>query len=161
MCVYFCKGICISGFTAFTTFTAFRSRRSRDRPAALLRLYLELLRLFRKRTAVPAARCRCIAGMPSWPASQRTTGRLEHWEVSDDNGFKCESGFGGFGDMIDLDRLKEALDAYKRDFARHWKNERYKWEAVKHFREHWDPWAGASASDTVISVVRRHVRRTG
>jgi len=57
MCVYFCKGICISGFTAFTTFTAFRSRRSRDRPAALLRLYLELLRLFRKRTAVPAARC--------------------------------------------------------------------------------------------------------
>jgi len=40
--------------------------------------------------------------------------------------------------MIDLERLKEALDAYKRDFAHHWKNERYKWEAVKHFQEHWD-----------------------
>lgn len=55
MCVYFCKGICISGFTAFTTFTAFHSRRSRDRPAALLRLYLELLRLFRKCNAVPCS----------------------------------------------------------------------------------------------------------
>src|SRR5690606_32078848 len=55
MCVYFCKGICISGFTAFTTFTAFRSRRSRDCPVALLRLYLELLRLFRKCNAVPCS----------------------------------------------------------------------------------------------------------
>jgi len=40
--------------------------------------------------------------------------------------------------MIDLEVLKDVLDAYKRDFARRWDEERYKWEAVKHFQEHWD-----------------------
>lgn len=41
--------------------------------------------------------------------------------------------------MFDKDRLKRLLIPYKRDFAgAHWEGERYKWEAVKCFQDHWD-----------------------
>ena len=41
--------------------------------------------------------------------------------------------------MIDLEKLKAVLVDYKRDFvSQQWENERYKWEAVKHFQYHWD-----------------------
>lgn len=41
--------------------------------------------------------------------------------------------------MIDLEKLKAVLIDYKRNFvSQQWKNERYKWEAVKHFQDHWD-----------------------
>ncbi|MEH7483490.1 AAA family ATPase [Neobacillus drentensis] len=41
--------------------------------------------------------------------------------------------------MIDLEKLKAVLVDYKRDFMyKQWENERYKWEAVKHFQELWD-----------------------
>ena len=41
--------------------------------------------------------------------------------------------------MFDAFRLKEVLVEYKRDFvATQWGNERYKWEAVKHFQDNWD-----------------------
>lgn len=41
--------------------------------------------------------------------------------------------------MFDLFRLKEALVRYKQDFvSMEWKNEKYKWEAVKWFQDHWD-----------------------
>lgn len=41
--------------------------------------------------------------------------------------------------MIDLEKLKDVLVDYKRDFvSQQWGNERYKWEAVKHFQDHWD-----------------------
>ncbi|UED72212.1 AAA family ATPase [Brevibacillus sp. DP1.3A] len=41
--------------------------------------------------------------------------------------------------MIDLEKLKAVLVNYKRDFvSQQWKNELYKWEAVKHFQDHWD-----------------------
>ncbi len=41
--------------------------------------------------------------------------------------------------MIDTTKLKEALTAYKNDFAPlTWNEERYKWETVKHFQDNWD-----------------------
>ncbi|MEH7239099.1 AAA family ATPase [Bacillus sp. JJ1562] len=41
--------------------------------------------------------------------------------------------------MINLEKLKAVLVDYKRDFvSQQWENERYKWEAVKHFQDHWD-----------------------
>ena len=41
--------------------------------------------------------------------------------------------------MFDELRLKEALVQYKKDFVpTHWKNEKYKWEAVKYFQDNWD-----------------------
>ena len=41
--------------------------------------------------------------------------------------------------MINKEILRDALAAYKRDFvAFHWKNEQYKWEAIKCFQDNWD-----------------------
>lgn len=41
--------------------------------------------------------------------------------------------------MIDINRLKEVLIEYKKDFVNsQWPNEKYKWEAIKWFQDHWD-----------------------
>ena len=44
--------------------------------------------------------------------------------------------------MIDLNKITPVIDGYKRYFPDHWAdgkyNEKYKWEAVKHFRDNWD-----------------------
>ena len=41
--------------------------------------------------------------------------------------------------MINTDRLKEVLIGYKNDFVNiQWPKEKYKWEAVKWFKDHWD-----------------------
>lgn len=40
--------------------------------------------------------------------------------------------------MIDQLRFQEMLAKYKKNFDANWKHEKYKWEAVKHFRDHWD-----------------------
>lgn len=41
--------------------------------------------------------------------------------------------------MINKERLSEILLMYKNDFKEYiWKDEKYKWEAVKHFQNNWD-----------------------
>ena len=41
--------------------------------------------------------------------------------------------------MFDKTRLQKALVQYKQDFIpKQWKNEKYKWEVVKHFQDNWD-----------------------
>ena len=40
--------------------------------------------------------------------------------------------------MIDLERLKPILEGYKAYFPSHWDDEKYKWEAIKYFQDHWD-----------------------
>lgn len=40
--------------------------------------------------------------------------------------------------IIDVDKLKQVLDGYKEYFPNHWNDEKYKWEAVKHFQDHWN-----------------------
>ena len=40
--------------------------------------------------------------------------------------------------MFNTKKLDEAIAAYKISFPKHWKDEMYKWEAVKYFQEHWD-----------------------
>lgn len=41
--------------------------------------------------------------------------------------------------MFDKFRLKDALIRYKQSFvSTQWSNEKYKWEAVKWFQDHWD-----------------------
>ena len=44
----------------------------------------------------------------------------------------------GGRNMINLEKLKLVLDGYKKYFPLHWKNEKYKWEAIKNFHDHWD-----------------------
>ena len=41
-------------------------------------------------------------------------------------------------DMIDLEKLNPILEGYKAYFPSHWDDEKYKWEAVKHFQDHWN-----------------------
>ncbi len=41
--------------------------------------------------------------------------------------------------MIDNSKLQDVLSYYKKDFVqKQWPNEKYKWEAVKHFQDNWD-----------------------
>lgn len=41
--------------------------------------------------------------------------------------------------MFDKSRLKDALIQYKKDFVpKHWREEKFKWEAIKHFQDNWD-----------------------
>ena len=40
--------------------------------------------------------------------------------------------------MLDKERLKPVLAGYKTYFREHWEDEKYKWEAVKQFQDHWD-----------------------
>lgn len=40
--------------------------------------------------------------------------------------------------MINLEKLAPILTGYKAYFPLYWENEKYKWEAVKHFQEHWN-----------------------
>lgn len=40
--------------------------------------------------------------------------------------------------MINKEKLKRAIEDYKKDFGERFKDEKYKWEAVKHFQDNWD-----------------------
>jgi 5-methylcytosine-specific restriction protein B len=40
--------------------------------------------------------------------------------------------------MIDTAKLQEILVDYKKGFDAWWKNEKYKWQAVQHFQQHWN-----------------------
>ena len=39
--------------------------------------------------------------------------------------------------MINIEKPKPILDGYKAYFSRHWDEEKHKWEAIKHFQDHW------------------------
>lgn len=39
--------------------------------------------------------------------------------------------------MINVEKLKPVLDGYKTYFPTHWNDEKYKWEAIKHFQHNW------------------------
>lgn len=49
-----------------------------------------------------------------------------------------ESFLKGVSFIIDFDKLKLVLDGYKTYFPSHWNDEKYKWEAIKHFQDHWN-----------------------
>jgi MoxR-like ATPase len=40
--------------------------------------------------------------------------------------------------MINTSKLKRVIAAYKQDFAKRWVEEKYKWEAARHFQQQWD-----------------------
>ena len=40
--------------------------------------------------------------------------------------------------MISIEKLNPILSCYKSRFLYIWKNEKYKWEAIKQFQDHWD-----------------------
>lgn len=58
--------------------------------------------------------------------------------------------------MIDKERLKFALENYKKDFPTWWEEEKYKWEAVKCFQDNWD----INASD-FEGMLSRSLAKTG
>lgn len=47
--------------------------------------------------------------------------------------------------MFNTGKLENIIAAYKESFPMHWEDEKYKWEAIKHFQDHWD----INASDFV------------
>lgn len=40
--------------------------------------------------------------------------------------------------MINMEKLKPILAGYKAYFPSHWDDEKYKWEAIKHFQDYWN-----------------------
>lgn len=40
--------------------------------------------------------------------------------------------------MIDIGVLKQLVAGYKEYFPTHWEDEKFKWEAIKHFQDNWD-----------------------
>ena len=40
--------------------------------------------------------------------------------------------------MINTDKIVPIIDGYKKYFLEHWEDEKYTWEAVKHFQKNWD-----------------------
>lgn len=40
--------------------------------------------------------------------------------------------------MINLNKIVSIIESYKQYFPEHWEDEKYKWEAVKHFQDNWD-----------------------
>lgn len=40
--------------------------------------------------------------------------------------------------MFNRGKLAEIISVYKENFSEHWKEEKYKWEAVQYFQKHWD-----------------------
>lgn len=40
--------------------------------------------------------------------------------------------------MVEIEKMKPILAGYKAYFPSHWDDEKYKWEAVKHFQDHWN-----------------------
>ena len=40
--------------------------------------------------------------------------------------------------MIKIEKLKQILEGYKTYFPSRWEDEKYKWEAIKHFQDHWN-----------------------
>lgn len=40
--------------------------------------------------------------------------------------------------MINLEKFAPILNGYKAYLPSHWEDERYKWEAIRHFQAHWD-----------------------
>jgi 5-methylcytosine-specific restriction protein B len=61
--------------------------------------------------------------------------------------------------MIDKDKLSTVVAAYKKYFPAHWPDEKYKWEAIKHFQDHWDINASdfatmfAQATDKTVNLL--------
>lgn len=37
--------------------------------------------------------------------------------------------------MIDIHKIVSIIKSYKQNFTKHWKDEKYKWEAVRHFQD--------------------------
>ena len=40
--------------------------------------------------------------------------------------------------MISFEKLEPIIAGYKAYFPIHWEDEKYKWEAIKHFQDHWN-----------------------
>ncbi len=40
--------------------------------------------------------------------------------------------------MISFNKIVPVIKGYKQYFSEHWEDEKYKWEAVKHFQDNWD-----------------------
>lgn len=38
----------------------------------------------------------------------------------------------------DVEKIQRLITLYKKDFGEHWENEKYKWQAIKHFQDNWD-----------------------
>lgn len=57
---------------------------------------------------------------------------------------------------MNTSRLKELLAGYKKDFPERWRSEKYRWEAIRCFRDNWD----ATAPD-FAEMLRRSLEKTG
>ena len=39
---------------------------------------------------------------------------------------------------LDEEKLEKLITAYATDLPKYWDEEKYKWEAVQYFQDHWD-----------------------
>lgn len=58
--------------------------------------------------------------------------------------------------MINTDKLKQIIEAYKADFTEHFEGERYKWEAVKCFQDNWK-----INADDFVGMLKKSFSKTG
>ena len=59
--------------------------------------------------------------------------------------------------MFDTTCLRNALENYQRIFVSdRWNDEKYKWEAIKHFQENWDINAPDFANMLMLSLSETH-----
>ena len=63
--------------------------------------------------------------------------------------------------MINIEKLKPILAGYKVYFPSHWDDEKYKWEAIKHFQDHWDIQADAYTTWDFVWLIRQVQRQLG
>ena len=57
--------------------------------------------------------------------------------------------------MINTEKLKQVIEAYKADFAEHFEEERYKWEAVKCFQDNWN-----INSEDFVGMLKKSLSKT-
>ena len=58
--------------------------------------------------------------------------------------------------MMNTEKLKQVIEAYKADFSEHFEGERYKWEAVKCFQDNWNIYA-----DDLVAMLKQSFSKTG
>ena len=58
--------------------------------------------------------------------------------------------------MMNTEKLKQVIEAYKADFSEHFEGERYKWEAVKCFQDNWN-----IEADDFAAMIKKSLSKTG
>lgn len=59
-----------------------------------------------------------------------------------------------------ISTMEQLLAKYKVELPKYWEDEKYKWEAVKHFQDNWNIDA-ANFGEMFIEATRKHYNQIG